>query len=86
VSEAFGLGGLSMRDIQIMRGRHGGDDGVYRWLRWLNVFDRHKGLRHGECSLVLLFFGRFHDDANMRRRGMKEAQKPEVLTRCNIDA
>jgi len=24
--------------------------------------------------LVLRFFGRFHGDANMRRRGMKEAQ------------
>jgi len=87
VPGAFGLGGLSMRDIQIARGRHGGHDGVNGWLRWLNgarILDRCKGLRHVECSMV--FFDRFHVDANMRRSGMKEAQKARGAHKMNIDA
>jgi len=87
VPGAFGLGGLSMRDIQIARGRHGGHDGVNGWLRWLigaRILDRCKGFRHVECSLV--FFDRFHVDANMRRSGMKEAQKARGAHKMNIDA
>ena len=87
VPEAFGLGGLSMRDIQIARGRHGGHDGVNGRLRWLigaRILDRCKGFRHVECSLV--FFDRFHVDANMRRSGMKEAQKARGAHKMNIDA
>lgn len=87
VPGAFGLGGLSMRDIQIARGRHGGHDGVNGRLRWLigaRILDRCKGFRHVECSLV--FFDRFHVDANMRRSGMKEAQKTRGAHKMNIDA
>ena len=81
------LGGLSMRDIQIARGRRGGHDGVHGGLRWSIgawILDRLKGFRHVECSLV--FFDRFHVDANMRRRGMKQAQKARGAHKVNIDA
>ncbi|MGA9824593.1 MAG: hypothetical protein WBQ53_07085 [Methylocystis sp.] len=87
VAEAFGLCGLSMRDIQIARGRRGGHDGVHGGLRWSIgawILDRLKGFRHVECSLV--FFDRFHVDANMRRRGMKQAQKARGAHKVNIDA
>jgi hypothetical protein len=34
----------------------------------------------------LVFFDRFHVDANMRRSGMKEAQKARGAHKMNIDA
>jgi len=87
VPEAFGLGRLLMRDIQIARGRHGGHDGVHGGLRssigaW--ILDRYKGLRHVECSVV--FFDRFRVDANVRRRGMNEAQKARGAHKINVNA
>jgi hypothetical protein len=46
--------------------------------------DRYKGLRHVECSVV--FFDRFRVDANVRRRGMNEAQKARGAHKINVDA